>query len=91
MRQYYDIYQLLNQQEVKEFIGTPEYLTHKERRFPTVDFEIPLSQNQAFLLEDDKLKQQLNQSYIKSKALYYNGQVDLQSILDLLKIYLKDL
>ncbi|CAM3642389.1 nucleotidyl transferase AbiEii/AbiGii toxin family protein [Sphingobacterium prati] len=91
MRQYYDIYQLLNQQEVKEFIGTPEYLNHKERRFPNADFEIPISQNQAFLLEDDKLKQQLNQSYIKSKALYYNGQIDLQSILDLLKIHLKNL
>ncbi|HCU44284.1 MAG TPA: hypothetical protein DF610_04725 [Sphingobacterium sp.] len=91
MRQYYDVYQLLNQQEVIDFIGTPEYLAHKQRRFPSVDFGIPLSQNQAFLLEDTKVKQQLGQLYINSSALYYNGQVDLQSILDLFKIYLKDL
>lgn len=91
MRQYYDVYQLLNQQEVIDFIGTPEYLAHKQRRFPSVDFGIPLSQNQAFLLEDTKVKQQLGQLYINSSALYYNGQVDLQSILDLFKIHLKNL
>jgi hypothetical protein len=91
MRQYYDVFQLLKQQTVIDFIGTPEYLAHKERRFPTLDFKIPLAQNQAFLLEDSKVKQHLSQLYIKSSALYYNGQIDLQTILDLLKSHLEKL
>jgi len=91
MRQYYDVYQLLNQQVVIDFIGTPEYLAHKKRRFPNLDFAIPIAQNEAFLLEDSKVKEQLNQLYIKSNALYYSGQIDLQTILDLLKIHLEKL
>nr|WP_315395981.1 nucleotidyl transferase AbiEii/AbiGii toxin family protein [uncultured Sphingobacterium sp.] len=91
MRQYYDVYQLLNQQVVIDFIGTPEYLAHKKRRFPNLDFAIPIAQNEAFLLEDSKVKEHLNQLYIKSNALYYSGQIDLQTILDLLKIHLEKL
>ena len=33
MRHYYDAYSLLQRKDVQEFIGTPEYKAHKERRF----------------------------------------------------------
>ena len=34
MRQYYDVYSLLADKGVQEFIGTNEYKQHKENRFP---------------------------------------------------------
>lgn len=48
MRQYYDVYCLLNDQDVLEFIGSDEYYRHKEKRFPTADFAIPVRENEAF-------------------------------------------
>jgi len=81
MRQYYDIFHLLQQQEVKNFIGTAEYYNHKELRFPKTDFEIPLSENQAFLLEDTEIKSKLVQFYHSSKGLYYNGQPNFDDML----------
>ena len=42
MRQYYDVYSLLGDKKVKDFIGTEEYQHHKKLRFPTEDFELPL-------------------------------------------------
>lgn len=41
MRQYYDVYSFLGGKAVQEFIGTTEYLKHKEKRFPGDDFAIP--------------------------------------------------
>lgn len=81
IRQYYDIYYLLQQPEVNEFISTEEYHNHKERRFPKPDYEIPIAENQAFLLEDSEFKTKLVRDYINSKGLYYNGQPEFESML----------
>jgi predicted nucleotidyltransferase component of viral defense system len=43
MRQYYDVYSLLQDNTVKAFIGTEEYQKHKEARFPPKDYEIPIT------------------------------------------------
>lgn len=55
LRQYYDVYQLLQLKEVQQFLGSEEYKTHKQNRFPNADLEIPLKDNQALLLEDEKV------------------------------------
>ena len=81
MRQYYDIFHLLQQQEVNDFIGTDEYHKHKENRFPKVDYEIALANNQAFLLENTDIRSKLAQLYSTSKGLYYNGQPQFESML----------
>ena len=57
MRQYYDVSRLLGLEEVHQFIGTPEYKVHKQTRFPTSDLEIPIQENEAFLLSDPKLRE----------------------------------
>ena len=74
MRQYYDVYCLLGSQEVLEFIGTPEYLKHKEKRFPTVDYEIPIYKNEAFLLSSPEIRADFTARYKTTAALYYQGQ-----------------
>lgn len=82
MRQYYDVYALLADQGVKDFIGTKEYWQHKERRFSKEDFEIPISQNEAFLLTDIAIREKLRKRYESSKDLYYKGQPLFDDIME---------
>lgn len=81
MRQYYDVYCLLGQQQVIDFIGTEAYIEHKKKRFPTEDFEIPIRENEAFLLRDPALRENFRQRYEATKALYYQGQPNFDEVL----------
>lgn len=81
LRQYYDVYCLLGDPETIAFIGTPEYLQHKKKRFPTEDFNIPAAENEAFLLTDEELREKFKIRYEGTKALYYNGQPPFQQLL----------
>ncbi|MGY4539951.1 hypothetical protein ACVW0P_004392 [Mucilaginibacter sp. UYNi724] len=85
MRQYYDICCLLADEEVQQFIGTPEYLKHKEIRFPVEDFAIPLAENEAFLLNEPKIKADFIKRYQSTAALYYKGQPDFDELLKRIK------
>lgn len=81
MRQYYDVYSLLNDPTVIQFIGTEEYHVHKKVRFPKKDLEVPIAENQAFLLSDDSVKENFKKRYISTKGLYYSGQPDFDQVL----------
>ncbi len=81
MRQYYDIYNLLQDDTVKAFIGTEEYQKHKEARFPPKDYEIPIADNEAFLLKNLELRERFVERYKKTAKLYYKGQPDFNELL----------
>jgi predicted nucleotidyltransferase component of viral defense system len=81
MRQYYDVYSLLQDNTVKAFIGTEEYQKHKEARFPPKEYEIPITDNEAFLLKNPKLRQRFIERYKKTAKLYYKGQPDFDELL----------
>ena len=81
MRQYYDVYSLLKDDTVKAFIGTEEYQKHKEARFPPKDYEIPIGENEAFLLKNPELRERFIQRYKKTAKLYYKGQPDFDELL----------
>jgi predicted nucleotidyltransferase component of viral defense system len=81
MRQYYDVYSLLSDKEVQEFIGTKEYLEHKEKRFPGPDFEKAIRENEAFLLNDPAIRERLKKRYEARKSLYYKGQPTFEEVL----------
>ncbi len=85
MRQYYDVYSLLNNQDVQQFIGTPEFEKHKMDRFPKQDLAIPIIENEAYLLDDPVLRAKFRKSYEETKTLYYNGQPDFDELLDRIK------
>lgn len=85
MRQYYDVYCLLGDEDVQRFIDTPAYLAHKQKRFPAVDLQIPISENEAFLLSDAVVKADFIKRYNETAALYYNGQPDFDLLLDRIK------
>jgi predicted nucleotidyltransferase component of viral defense system len=87
IRQYYDLYCLLDTASVQRFIGTDGYHTHKKNRFPAADYVIPIADNQAFLLDDEKIRHRYEQRYIASKSLYYKGQPDFHDILTRIRNY----
>lgn len=91
MRQYYDISSLLADPNVQDFIGSKEYHDHKIKRFPKPDLEIPIKDNPAFLVNDEKIRNSFKSRYQKTKALYYNGQPDLDEVLLNIKNHLNKL
>lgn len=91
MRQYYDVHSLLQEQTVQEFIGTDEYLQHKVNRFPKIDLDIPISENQAFLLTENGFRDKFKERYQKTAALYYNGQPPFEELLSTIDHWLRKL
>jgi hypothetical protein len=85
MRQYYDVYRLLNNPEVQQFIGTTEYEKHKIDRFPKQDLVVPIAKNEAFLLSDPEIRATFKKGYEETEALYYNGQPDFDQLLERIK------
>lgn len=85
MRHYYDIYCLLDNAQVQAFLGTPEYLAHKQARFPKADNQ-HIASNDAFLLSNPVTRALYQREYEKTEALYYKGQIPFGDILS--RIYL---
>ncbi|MBK9413715.1 MAG: nucleotidyl transferase AbiEii/AbiGii toxin family protein [Bacteroidetes bacterium] len=81
MRQYYDIYSLLGIKEVRNFIGTQEYLDHKAARLSNADLKVPLNENEAFKLSNAELRSRFIQRYKATSKLYYNGQPEFETLL----------
>ena len=91
MRQYYDVYCLLNNKEVLAFIGTPEYETHKAERFPAIDLQIPMADNEAFLLTGEDTRSRFRKRYQSTAPLYYKGQPDFDDLFKKFKSFLDKL
>ena len=81
LRHYYDIYCLLGNPDVRKFIGTADYVAHKEKRFQTGD-ELEIKKNEAFLLSDPEVRTQYRVEYEKTADLYYKGIIPFESILE---------
>lgn len=84
LRHYYDIHQLLNVEAVQKFIGTPEYLEHKKKRFKSLDQNV--GKSGAFTIEDANIRKQFENEYSKTAPLYYRGQIPLDTILARIQI-----
>ncbi len=89
MRHYYDIYYLLKLKDVQNFIGTQQYTDFKKERFCGDDISIINSDAFKIINTDDL---ELFQSeYNKTRALYYQGQIELMEILNFIGLYLDKL
>lgn len=82
LRHYYDVFCLLDNGAVREFIGTEEYKKHTLKRFPAIDRKTPLFEQEAFLLKDTATRERFEKEYKKTAALYYQGQISLNEIMD---------
>jgi hypothetical protein len=81
LRHYYDIYSLLERPEVQGFIGTEEYVRHKDRRFRSLDNK-NIAKNQAFILGDSGTRKTYAETYAKTSALYYGSKPTFDQILE---------
>lgn len=82
MRHYYDVYCLLEDESVKSFIGTGAYHAHKYVRFSKADYQIPIAENEAFILSDVTTRRLYQESYLATSALYYREQPSFDVILE---------
>ena len=80
LRHYHDVYELLGQERVIKFIGTPEYQAHKASRFRSQD-EKDLTKNEAFILSDPDTRRLYAEAYQRGANLYYSGQPSFEDIL----------
>lgn len=87
LRHYYDIYCLLDNLEVQEFIGTKEYERYKDKRFPQDD-ERCIAKNEAFLLSNPDARKLYESEYNKTHDLYYGGMVPFESVLEKIGQYI---
>ena len=87
MRHYYDVSCLLEDEGVKAFIGSPEYLAHKADRFRGGD-ELDLRRNEAFRLSDPATRRIYADAYERTRALYYRDRPSLDAILAQLDAHL---
>ena len=79
MRHYYDLYKLLDVKEVANFIGTEEYLEHKNTRFKSEEL------NQASLLDNPDTFKAYEDRYEQSKTLYYRDKPSFVDIITRLR------
>jgi hypothetical protein len=80
LRHYYDVYCLLGDPSVQDFIGSREYVAHKDARFPAADNKV-IAENAAFQLGVGETRHLFERAYEGTRALYYRGQPPLGEIL----------
>ncbi|MBT6120246.1 nucleotidyl transferase AbiEii/AbiGii toxin family protein [bacterium] len=90
MRHYYDIYSLLQNSDVLNFLGTNEYKNYKNKRFPNADNQT-ISSNDAFILEDKKNRETYSNFYKDTRALYYKEPPSFEEILSKIKSHILDM
>ena len=86
MRHYYDVASLLQDEAVQAFVGTPEYIAHKKKRFPAADNPV-VAENEAFRMIDADTRAALQKAYAASSALYYDGQPAFEDLLERIAVW----
>lgn len=90
LRQYYDIYCLLGDKQVQDFIGTDDYKLHVQKRFPGIDQILPINKQEALFLNDKNIREELKKRYNQTSTLYYKGQPDFDIVLERIAFYLSE-
>jgi hypothetical protein len=80
IRHYYDVYQLLGDKTVLDFVGTNDYHKHKLLKFRKAD-KIDLTKNEAFILSYQTTRERYKEEYQRTKNLYYSNFPSFDDIL----------
>ncbi|OFZ77745.1 MAG: hypothetical protein A2583_00110 [Bdellovibrionales bacterium RIFOXYD1_FULL_53_11] len=80
IRHYYDLYQLIERDDVRAFIGTPEYVAYKMERFGGDDPKV--ANSDALRLNSPKDREIFEREYARSASLYFRGRPTLTDILE---------
>lgn len=84
MRHYYDVYCLLGEDSILEFVKTDEYLRHKKKRFGRGD-NLCIHENDAFIMEDPKVFRVYEEQYEAGHSLYYREKPSFGAIVNRLR------
>lgn len=80
LRHFYDIHHIFQQTQVKQFIGTENYINHKHARFRTED-QVNLKNNIAFNFDSNsQLFELYNNKFSQNSALYLHGTPSFEEI-----------
>ncbi len=79
IRHYYDLFQLIEREDVQSFIGTQEYEDFKKERFGGDDPKI--ANSDALRLSDSFDRALFEKEYNRSASLYFKGRPTLGEIL----------
>ena len=91
MRQYYDVYCLLGNEDIIAFTKTPDYEKHKLARIKGTDKTIPIAKHPALLIEDAEIRESFKTRYKATSKLYYNGQPEFDDVLARIATHLPQL
>jgi len=80
LRHYYDVYCLLELNEIQEFIKQTSYIERKQQRFRLGDEQV-IAKNPAFTLNNTDERLRFAKEFKKTASLYYQGQPTFEVIL----------
>ncbi len=86
IRHYYDVYQLLLTEQVKNFLNTAAYHAYKQEKFGTLD-EPDLTKNPAFQLSEPSEMDKFSSLYQKKADIYFGAIPSFETIIEHIKNY----
>lgn len=90
LRHYYDVYKLLENDRVLKFIGSSEYITHKNNRFRQQDEKV-IKNNPAFIMGNAEIKKLYSDEFKKKSAIYFGKQPTFDEIIKRIHVYINRL
>lgn len=86
IRHYYDVYMLLQNERILNFISTEDYIAYKAEKFGRDD-ELDLCKNPAFLLSEAGELDTFSKLYDQKSEIYFGNHPQFCEILELIKQY----
>ena len=86
IRHYYNLYMLLQNKRILDFINTEDYKTYKTQKFGQYD-EVDISNNPAFLLSEPSEINTFSKLYDKKSEIYFANQPKFREIIELIRDY----
>ncbi|MGM9455279.1 nucleotidyl transferase AbiEii/AbiGii toxin family protein [Legionella bozemanae] len=90
IRHYYDVYQLLQTEQVKNFLSTDDYYTYKQEKFGILN-ELDLTKNPAFQLSEPGEVDKFSSLYQKKVEIYFGDTPPFEKIIEYIKNYVSTL
>lgn len=87
LRHYYDVYMLLENNRVLDFIGSDKYTEHKKQRFRGQD-EISIKNNPAFHIKDTDTRRRYSNEFTKKSSIYFGKQPTFDEIMERIQQYI---
>lgn len=81
VRHYYDVYMLLQDKKILDFINTEDYKTYKLEKFGQFD-ELDISSNPAFMLSESGEFEKFSCLYAKKSEIYFGNHPSFKEIIE---------